>query len=300
MIGRAIIRAVRAGAIGVDPLQYPVATAFYDAEFRIIGVNDAWMQLTGVVREQAIGQSGWRFLHPDDQESARHGLAVLLDEPRRQWPAAYIRVTSRHGGWTHVATHIKIFDPAVDGIHFVLCMTEQSLHVSMNGLIDVLAAGRGISAVLDSVITATESTGHYAASLHHRRGFTTGPFTEVVAGSLSEFVDLRMSRIEAVVIDACRNGAPVYASVADLGIDEPLVASRKRLVQCAAFPFSVKGEPAGALCAWNEFAGQFGPFGVIHLERVTRLAGEAISNQIDADAASPVRESPRLWKVTES
>jgi hypothetical protein len=105
-------------------------------------------------------------------------------------------VTSRHGGWTHVATHIKIFDPAVEGIHFVVSLTEQSLPVSMNGLIDVLAGGRGISAVLDSVITATESTGHYAASLHHRRGFTTGPFTEVVAGSLSEHVDLepRVSR----------------------------------------------------------------------------------------------------------
>jgi PAS domain S-box-containing protein len=280
---------MRTDAVGADPLQYPVATAFYDAEFRFLGVNDAWMQLTGWTREQAIGQSGWSLLHPDDQEPARLGLAVLVDEPRRQWPAAYIRVTSRHGGWTYVATHINIFDPAVDGIHFVLCMTEQSLPVSMNGLVDVLAAGRGISAVLDSVITATESTGHYAASLHHRRGFTTGPFTEVVAGSLSEHVDLRTLLLETVVSDACRNGAPVYARLADLGIDEPLAVSRKQLVQCVAYPFSVKGELAGALCAWNEFPGQLGPFGAIHLGRVARLAGEAISNQIDADAARPVR-----------
>jgi hypothetical protein len=92
-----------------------------------------------------------------------------------------------------------------------------------------------------------------------------------------------------VVSDACRNSAAVYARLAGLGIDEPLAASRKRLVQCVAFQFSVKGEPAGASCVWSELAGQLGPFGVIHLERVTRLAGEAISNQIDADAARPVR-----------
>jgi PAS domain S-box-containing protein len=228
------MRVVTAGALGPESLQYPVATAFYDAEFRFLDVNDAWIELIGLTRDQVIGRDGFCVLHPDDEEPARSGLAVMVAEPRRQWPAAYIRVPSRHGGYTHVVTHIKVFDPPVDGIHYVVCVTEQSLHVSMNGLVDALAAGKDVANVLDCVITATESTGHYAASLHHRQGFTTGPFSEFVAGSLREDVDLSNGRIQDLVSDA---GTVSWFTVSWL-----ISASRSRLFlsgsnSCSAWRF---------------------------------------------------------------
>jgi hypothetical protein len=227
---------------------------------------------------------GHELLHPDDLAQIRAGTDVQLGDPSRAWPYTYLRLPSVHGGWTHVSSYIT----AIDG-GYVIAFVQSSLHFAMDRLVDVLAAGRDIAAVLHCAIAATESTGHYAASLHHRRGFALGAFDQIVVGGLGNLVDLKSPLIEAHVADACLAAKPTYIRLSALGIDEPLASGRLQVRQCVAYPIIVKGEPAGALCVWTEQQAQLGIYGAAHVERVARLAGEAISNQIDANAARPVR-----------
>jgi PAS domain S-box-containing protein len=283
------IGSVERTVLGPVVLRHPVATVVYDAEFRIVDVNDAYTKLFGLSREQVVGLPGLDLVHPDDRENLRGSMGAVLADARRTWPGNYFRVPSALGGWASVAANISVVDPPVDAIHFVAGIVEASFHVAMDKLMDVLTAGQGIAAVLGCVIDASESTGHYKASLHHRAGFTTGAFTHVVAGSVRELVDLRSSALESVVANACRTGETVYARLGELGIEEPLVSGHLQLRQFVAFPFVVKGEPAGALCIWTEQEERLGHYGAAHIERVARLTGQAVRNQIDFDAARPSR-----------
>jgi PAS domain S-box-containing protein len=264
--------------------QHPVPTLLYSADWRIVDANDAYTELTGLTRDELRGVMGHELLHPDDLAQIQTGVDVQLADPGRAWPYTYLRLPSVHGGWTHVSSYMT----AIDG-GYVIAFVQSSLHFAMDRLVDVLATGRGIAAVLHCVIAATESTGHYAASLHYREGFSSGAFDQIVVGSLGNGVDLESPLIEAHVADACLAGKPTYIRLSALGIDEPLESGRLRVRQCVAYPIIVKGDPAGALCVWTEQQAQLGIYGAAHVERVARLAGEAVSHQLDADAARPVR-----------
>jgi len=95
--------------------------AVYDADGRILFVNQAVERVLGYVPGQLIGHAVGDFFHPDDRDRALRRFREIAGDPAAQERSAVYRLRTADGSYRHLEalTSNRLHDPGIRGIFMV-------------------------------------------------------------------------------------------------------------------------------------------------------------------------------------
>ncbi len=273
--------------------QYPTPLFAYDEQFRIVDANSGAERITGRSRAELIGMNGIDLVHPDEHALAAGSVDVILDDPTRAIrEGAVLRILHADGSLLPWDVCLEVLQNSADGAKYLGVLTPARKAVAMDALIDSLVASDGLDVLLQRVLAATESTGNYAASVHHSHGFAGAKSLPIVIDTgIASVIDLSSNLIHTAIEKACTAGQPSHVHFDRLGLPKEVQFRQLKLRGASIHPFAVRGVVAGALVAWASPSDALGPYGMAIVTRIALLTGLLIERHFDLRSTASLRQA---------